>query len=259
VEVARAIRASGHAGYVDVNDNPMARARMNALMTSATLQREAGIETIPHVTPRDTTVMGLEGVLLGAHAEGVRNILAVTGDPPHVGDYPGSRGVYEVDSIGLVRLLSALNRGEDYVGKGIDAPTSFFVGVAVNPTADDLEAEAQRFREKVAAGAQYAMTQIVFDLDELDRFASVLGGWEIPVLAGIFPLTSHRLALRLHNEVPGIVVPQALQDALEQAGPNAAEVGMDHARELLAACPGRCDGVYLVAPYRRPTAVLELI
>jgi homocysteine S-methyltransferase len=103
------------------------------------------------------------------------------------------------------------------------------------------------------------MTQIVFDLDELDRFAAVLGGWEIPVLAGIFPLTSYRLALRLHNEVPGIVVPQPLQDALEQAGPNAAEVGMAHARELLAASPGRCDGAYLVAPYRRPTAVLDLI
>ena len=118
LEVTRTIHASGLVGFVDVNDNPMARARMNALITSATLQREVGIETIPHVTPRDTTVMGLEGVLLGAHAEGIRNVLAVTGDPPHVGDYPGSRGVYEVDSIGLVQLLSGLNRGEDYVGQG---------------------------------------------------------------------------------------------------------------------------------------------
>ena len=185
VEVARAIRASGHVGFVDVNDNPMARARMNALMTSATLQREAGIETIPHVTPRDTTVMGLEGVLLGAHAEGVRNILAVTGDPPHVGDYPGSRGVYEVDSIGLVQLLSALNRGEDYVGKGIDAPTSFFVGVAVNPSADDLELELERFRQKVDAGAHFAMTQALFDVEVLDRFVERLGGaWPVPVLVG---------------------------------------------------------------------------
>jgi homocysteine S-methyltransferase len=198
-------------------------------------------------------------MLLGAHADGVRNILAITGDPPEVGDYPGSRGVYEIDSVGLTRLITGLNHGEDFNGRPIDAPTSFFVGVAVNPTADDLEAEAERFREKIAAGAQFAMTQIVFDLDELDRFASVVGGWQIPVLAGIFPLTSYRLALRLHNEVPGIIVPQELQDALEEAGPNAAEVGMTHARELLAACPGRCDGAYLVAPYRRPTAVLELI
>ena len=141
VEATRELHASGKVDVVDVNDNPMARARMNALMTSATLQREVGIETIPHVTPRDTTVMGLEGLLLGAHAEGVRNLLAVTGDPPHVGDYPGSRGVYEVDAIGLVQLVSSLNRGEDYVGKGLDTPTSFFVGVAVNPSAADLELE----------------------------------------------------------------------------------------------------------------------
>ena len=148
------LRQSGAVGFVDVNDNPMARARMNALMASIAIQREAGIETIPHVTPRDTTVMGLEGVLLGAHADGVRNILAVTGDPPHVGDYPGSRGVYEIDSIGLVQLLAGLNEGVDYVGKAIDRPTSFFIGVAVNPTADDLDLELERFERKVASGAQ---------------------------------------------------------------------------------------------------------
>ena len=154
IEVARTLRQSGAVGFVDVNDNPMARARMNALMASIAIQREAGIETIPHVTPRDTTVMGLEGVLLGAHADGVRNILAVTGDPPHVGDYPGSRGVYEIDSIGLVQLLAGLNQGVDYVGKAIDRPTSFFIGVAVNPTADDLDLELERFERKVASGAQ---------------------------------------------------------------------------------------------------------
>ena len=165
-------------------------------------------------------MLGLESILLGAHAEGVRNVLAVTGDPPEVGDYPGSQGVYEVDAIGLTQLISQLNRGEDFNGRPIDAPTSFFVGVAVNPTADDLEEEAERFRRKLEAGARYAMTQIVFDLDVLDRFAEVLGGsWPIPVLAGIFPLTSHRLALRLHNEVPGIIVPQELQDALARRRP----------------------------------------
>jgi homocysteine S-methyltransferase len=245
--------------FVDVNDNATARAGMSSLMVSGAIERATGLETVPHLTTRDWTVLGLESMLLGAHAEGVRNVLAITGDPPEVGDYPGSRGVYEIDSVGLTRLIAGLNRGEDWNGRPIDAPTSFFVGVAVNPTADDLEEEAKRFREKVAAGAQFAMTQIVFDLDALDRFGDVLGGWEIPVLAGIFPLTSYRLALRLHNEVPGIVVPQPLQDALEAAGPGAAAVGMEHARELLAACRGRCDGAYLVAPYRRPLSVLELI
>jgi len=259
LEVASALDASGSVRFVDINDNATARAGMSSLMVSGAIERATGLETVPHLTTRDWTVLGLESMLLGAHAEGVRNILAITGDPPEVGDYPGSRGVYEVDSVGLTRLIAGMNRGEDYNGRPIDAPTSFFVGVAVNPTADDLELEADRFRQKIEAGAKFAMTQIVFDLDALDRFAAILGGWEIPVLAGIFPLTSYRLALRLHNEVPGIIVPQELQDELEAAGPNAAEVGLGHARALLAACPGRCDGSYLVAPYRRPLAVLELL
>ena len=260
VEVTRTLHASGRVGFVDVNDNPMARARMNALMTSATLQREVGIETIPHVTPRDTTVMGLEGVLLGAHAEGVRNILAVTGDPPHVGDYPGSRGVYEIDSIGLVQLLSGLNAGEDYVGKGLDAPTSFFVGVAVNPTADDLELELDRFRRKVDAGARFAMTQALFDLESLDRFVDRLGGdWPIPVLVGIWPLRSHTMALRLHNEVPGITVPAPVLGALEDAGADAPRVGLELARELVEGSRARAAGIYVIPPFKQPTAALDLL
>lgn len=258
IAVARALRDSGKVGFVDVNDNPMARARMNALMTSTTLQREVGIETIPHVTPRDLTVMGLEGVLLGAHAEGVRNLLAVTGDPPHVGDYPGSRGVYEIDSIGLVQLVARLNRGEDYVGKALDAPTSFFCGVAVNPTADDLPLELDRFRQKVEAGARFAMTQALFELDSLERFGELLGGWPIPVLLGVWPLRSHTMALRLHNEVPGISVPAELLDALRDAGPDAHAVGLERARALVEAARGRVSGIYVIPPFKQPEAALEL-
>jgi methionine synthase / methylenetetrahydrofolate reductase(NADPH) len=259
LEVAHELRDGG-IRFVDVNDNATARAGMSSLMVSARIERDTGLETIPHLTTRDWTVLGLESILLGAHAEGVRNVLAITGDPPEVGDYPGSRGVYEVDAIGLTQLITRLNRGEDFNGRPIDAPTSFHVGVAVNPTADDLEEEAERFRRKIEAGAKYALTQIVFDLDALDRFAELLGGkWPIPVLAGIFPLTSHRLALRLHNEVPGIVVPQALQDALNAAGSGASAYGLAHAKELVDASRGRCAGVYVVAPYKRPARVLELI
>ena len=258
LDVAREL-SEGGVRFVDVNDNATARAGMSSLIVSARIERETGLETVPHLTTRDWTVLGLESMLLGAHAEGVRNVLAITGDPPEVGDYPGSRGVYELDAIGLTQLITRLNRGEDYNGRPIDAPTSFFPGVAVNPTADDLEEEAERFRRKVEAGAKYAMTQIVFDLDVLDRFASLLGGWPIPVLAGIFPLTSHRLALRLHNEVPGIVVPQALQDALAAAGRDAATLGLAHAKDLVAASRERCAGVYVVAPYKLPARVLELI
>jgi len=260
IEVAQALNDSGQVGFVDINDNATARAGMSALMVSAAIERQAGIETIPHLTTRDWTVMGLESMLLGAHAEGVRNVLAITGDPPEVGDYPGARGVYEIDAIGLTQLLARMNRGEDYNGRPIDAPTSFFIGVAVNPTPDDMELELDRFRQKVEAGAKFAMTQIVYDLDHLDRFCGRLGGeWPIPVLVGVFPVTSYRLALRLHNEVPGIRVPEPLQEALRDAGADASALGMEHARQLIAASRERADGVYVVAPFRRPLAVLDLL
>ena len=257
--VARTLKASGKVGFVDINDNPMARARANALMAAVAIERECDLETIPHLTPRDTSIMGLESLLLGAHAEGVRNVLSVTGDPPEVGDYPGSQGVYDVDSIGLSKIVSHLNRGEDYNGKGIDAPTSFFLGVAVNPSADDLETELDRFRQKVEAGAKFAMTQALFDLSYLDRFEERLGGWPLPVLVGIFYVRSYQLAVRLHNEVPGIVVPEAVQRRLEQAGPNAGAEGLALARELYAEAREKAAGVYVIPPFKQPEAALDLL
>jgi homocysteine S-methyltransferase len=260
IEVARALKESGRVGFVDLNDNAGARAGMSALIASAAIERACGVETIPHLTTRDTTVMGLESVLFGAQAEGLRNVLAVTGDPPEVGDYPGSRGIYEIDSIGLTRLMASLNRGEDVNGRPIDAPTSFYIGVAVNPSADDLDFELDRFRQKIEAGARFAMTQLVFDLDYLDRFLDRLGGSPpIPLLLGVCPLWSYRLALRFHNELPGIIVPDALQEALRDAGADAADVGMAHAKRLLQEARDRVAGVYLVVPYRQPLRVLELL
>jgi methionine synthase / methylenetetrahydrofolate reductase(NADPH) len=257
--VARQLKLSGKVGFVDINDNPMARARANALMASVAIERDCGIETIPHVTPRDTSIMGLESLLLGAHAEGVRNVLAVTGDPPEIGDYPGSRGVYEVDSIGLSQVVSQLNRGEDYNGKGIDAPTSFFLGVAVNPSAHDLETEADRFRQKLAAGATFAMTQALFDLSYLDPFEELIGGWPVPLLLGIFYVRSYQLAVRLHNEVPGIVVPEDVQRRLERAGANAGAEGLALAKELYAQAREKVAGVYVIPPFKQPEAALELL
>jgi methionine synthase / methylenetetrahydrofolate reductase (NADH) len=259
LSVTQTLKDSGAVGFVDINDNPMARARANALMAAIAIERASAIETIPHVTPRDASVMGLQSQLLAAHAEGVRNVLAVTGDPPHVGDYPGSRGVYEVDSIGLSRIVTSLNAGEDFNGKAIDAPTSFFLGVAVNPSADDLETELDRFRQKVEAGAKFAMTQALFDLDYLDRFEELLGGWPIPILVGIFIVRSHQLAARLHNEVPGIVVPEDVQNRLRDAGPHAPEEGLALARELYAQARERAAGVYVIPPFKQPEAALDLL
>jgi methionine synthase / methylenetetrahydrofolate reductase(NADPH) len=259
LSVTTTLKQSRHVGFVDINDNPMARARANALMAAVAIERSCAIETIPHVTPRDTSIMGLQSQLLAAHAEGVRNILSVTGDPPHVGDYPGSSGVYEVDSIGLARIVTRLNGGEDFNGKAIDAPTSFFLGVAVNPSADDLDTELDRFRQKVDAGAKFAMTQALFDLSYLDRFEELLGGWPIPILVGIFMVRSHQLAVRLHNEVPGIVVPEPVQERLRTAGARAAEEGLMLARELYAEARDKAAGVYVIPPFKQPEAALELL
>ena len=260
LRVAATLKASGVVDEVDLNDNPMARARLSALMAAAAIERTTGMETIPHVTPRDASIMGLQSQLLGAHSEGVRNILAVTGDPPHVGDYPGSNGVYEIDSIGLTSLLAHLNQGEDYSGKAIDAPTSFYVGVAVNPSADDLDLELERFRQKLDAGAKFAMTQALFDIAYLDRFLERLGGESpIPILVGIWPVLSYELAFRLHNEVPGITIPDAVQQRLADAGPDAAAVGLELGRELMEASRSRAAGIYVIPPFKDPAAALDLL
>jgi methionine synthase I (cobalamin-dependent)/5,10-methylenetetrahydrofolate reductase len=260
LRVSALLAESGAVHEVDINDNPMARARLSALMAAATIERVVGLETIPHVTPRDASIMGLQSQLLGAHAEGIRNVLAVTGDPPHVGDYPGSSGVYELDAIGLTQLLSHLNRGEDYSGKSIDAPTSFYVGVAVNPTADDVERELERFRRKIDGGARFAMTQAIFEIEALDRFLERLGGAPpIPFLLGVWPLTSYQLAFRLHNEVPGIVIAEPIQRRLADAGADARRLGFELAAKLVEEARSRVAGIYVIPPFKEPEAALELL
>jgi homocysteine S-methyltransferase len=260
IATARAVRDSGKAQFVDVNDNPRARARMSGIMASVAIERFTSVETIPHLTPRDMSITGLESILLGAHAEGVRNILAVTGDPPEAGDYPGRHGVYDIDSVGLVELLGRLNRGEDHHGRAIDAPTSFFVGVAINPTADDLGLEAERFHHKVGAGARFAMTQILFDLEPLEAFRDRLGGrWPIPVLMGVWPVRTYELLVRIHNEVPGMIVQEHVQERYRRAGAAAREVGGELGHELIAGARELAAGVYVVAPFRQPRAVVDFL
>ena len=190
----------------------------------------------------------------------MRNILAVTGDPPEAGDYPGTHGVYEVDSIGLVELMAKLNRGEDFHGRAIDAPTSFYAGVAVNPTADDLGLEADRFERKVAAGARFAMTQILFDLEPLEAFRGRIGGaWPIPLLVGVWPIRTLELLVRMHNEAPGMVVPEHVQERYRRAGPAAREVGGELGLELIAGARELASGVYVVAPFRQPLNVVDFL
>jgi homocysteine S-methyltransferase len=254
------IRASGRVDAIDINSGTMARVGMDALMTAAALEAR-GIETIPHLTTRDFNIIGLQAILLGAWTVcGVRNVLAITGDPPSVGDYPETSGVYEVDSVGLVRVLSGLNRGQDWSGKTLGGATNFTIGVAVNPVADDLDEEIARFRAKIEAGAHFAMTQPIFDPSHWDEFVKKFGGKPpIPILVGIWPLTSYKQALRLNNEVPGIVIPEPVLKSLEAAGANARECGFELGRKMLAWARTELAGAYLIPPFKRYEEILEIL
>ena len=248
---------------IDINSGSLARVGMDALMLAAALEAN-GFETIPHLTTRDANIIGLQAMLLGAWAVGgVRNVLAITGDPPSVGDYPETNGVYELDSIGLVKVLARLNQGTDWAGKNLGGATNFTIAVAVNPVADDIDEELRRFEQKIEAGAHFAMTQPIFEPEQWCKFLKKLGGKSpVPVLVGLWPLTSYRLALRLHNEVAGIVVPQGILRDMEQSGDNARDRGFEFARIMLDwARTARADGIvgaYLIPPFKRYEGILDL-
>ncbi len=252
--------ASGQVNLVDINSGSLARVGMDALMLAAALEAR-GIETLPHLTTRDTNIIGLQAALLGAWSVGgVRNVLAITGDPPSMGDHPETSGVYEIDSIGLVRLIALLNRGSDWAGRPLAGATGFTIGVALNPTAEDLDQEIRRFMAKVEAGAHFAMTQPLFAPEQWTAFVRRLGGSvPVPVLVGIWPLTSYRQAVRLNNEVPGIVVPDAVLRELQAAGSAARDCGFAVARRMLEWARSEMAGAYLVAPFRRYGEVLEVL
>lgn len=254
------IMASGRVDAIDINSGTMARVGMDAMMTAAALEAR-GIETIPHLTTRDFNIIGLQAVLLGAWSVGgVRNVLAITGDPPSVGDYPETSGVYEIDAIGLVRVLSRLNQGQDWAGKTLGGATNFTIGAAVNPVADDLDHEIERFFAKVEAGAHFAMTQPLFDPEHWEVFLKRVGGKSpIPILVGVWPLTSYKQALRLNNEVPGIVIPDGVLKELEAAGTNARERGFELARRMLEWARTELAGAYLIPPFKRYEEVLDVL
>jgi homocysteine S-methyltransferase len=260
--LAAAARLAEHPDVdaVDINANPLARLRMDSLMLSQMVQRRTGLETVPHITARDASLMGLQSQLLGAWAGGVRNVLAVTGDPSQLGDYPGVHDVYHIDIFELVRALSRMAEGFDCAGNLIGDPPNFLVGVAVNPNVDDLQLEADRFQRKVDNGAHFAMSQVFFDWEPWERFLELFGGrLPIPALVSVWHLRSHKMAMRLHHEVPGIVVPQRFLDELEAAGAEASAVGYERALSLFREAPCYAQGVYIIAPFKVPEQVLPMM
>ncbi len=259
IEGARLLKAAG-VDAVNVADSPMARVRMSALTMSYLIQHEVGIETIVHFTTRDRSLMGLQSELLGAHCVGVRNILALTGDPPSLGDYPDSSAVYDVDSIGLIRVLRRMNQGTDSAGSSIGRMASFTVGCAVDPTKADLVDESSRLRAKLEAGADFVMTQPIYDLSVWTNFLQVYNEEiRVPVLIGILPLQSTKHAEFLHNEVPGITLTDDSRDRMRRAGAQGRTEGVKMAQELLTSLKPYAQGVYIMPSFGRYEVAAEVL
>ena len=247
---------------INVPDGPRAQSRMGALLTSLLIEQQVGIETVTHYCCRDRNLLGMLSDLLGASAMGLRNLLIITGDPPKMGPYPDATAVFDVDAIGLTNLVSRLNRGLDPGGHSIGTPTRFAVGVGVNPAAIDLQHEIRRFEWKVDAGAEYAITQPVFDPAQLESFLGRIAHVRIPIIAGIWPLVSVRNAEFLANEVPGVTVPDSviarMRKASEKSKEAAVAEGIAIARESLERVRPLVQGVQVSAPFGKVELALEV-
>jgi len=259
IERSKACKLAG-IDAINIPDGPRASARMSALAAACLIERDASIETILHYACRDRNLLGIQSDLIGAAGLGLRNILCVTGDPPKMGSYPNATAVFDIDSIGLVNMASRLNEGLDLGGSGTGRPTAFSVGVGANPVAPDLEKEKSRFAWKVEAGAEWAITQPVFEPESLFRFLEFASKFNVPVIAGIWPLTSLRNAEFMANEVPGVYVPNAILErmrACTSAEAQRAE-GLQIARELVRAVKSSVQGLQISAPLNNVEIVLEL-
>lgn len=260
IQRARQLKDAG-IDAINIPDGPRASARLSPLAMAMLIEQNVGIETILHYCCRDRNILGIQSDLLGAYALGLRNILAITGDPPKVGNYPQATAVFDIDSIGLVNVIHRLNHGRDLGNNPIGKPTGFVCGVGANPGAIDLDLEVSRFEWKVDAGAEYAITQPVFDTDLLERFLERISHVRIPIFAGIWPLVSLKNAEFMNNEVPGASVPENLMNRLRKAGSVEAqrEEGILIAREALERVRPMVDGVQVSVPLGRVESVLKVI
>jgi homocysteine S-methyltransferase len=250
----------GGADIVNIADGPRASARMANIAVCARLAAETPVEPILHVCARDRSFLGLVAHLLGAHGLGLRNLVIITGDPPKMGDYPFSTPVYDVDSVGLLRIAAGLNAGVDPAGKECE-PTSFVLATGAEPAAHDRDRELRRLEEKKLAGAELVMTQPVYDPRTLERFLDDVAPLGLPVMVGILPLASHRNAEFLHNEVPGMSIPAEYRERMAKVGggPPARAEGIRIAQEALAAVKHRVAGAYVMPPFNRVDSALQVL
>jgi methionine synthase / methylenetetrahydrofolate reductase(NADPH) len=246
---------------INVADGPRASARMSAQALCVLLQEKVGIDTILHYTCRDRNLLGIQSDLLGAHALGLRNVLAITGDPPKLGDYPDATAVYDVDSIGLIRIMDNLNHGADLAGNLMGPSLAIHVGCGADPSKPDMEKEVRRLEEKVKGGAEYIMTQPVYDPRSLERFLSLMKHIDVPLLVGILPLYSHKNAEFLHNEVPGMSIPDDIRERMRVAGSGerAQLEGVRIAQEATLAARELAQGVYIMPPFNKVDLAVRVI
>jgi len=246
---------------INIPDGARATARMSHLALGVLIRQQVGLPPVLHFCCRDRNIMGMQADLLGASALGVRDLLLITGDPPLLGDYPDATAVFDVDAIGLTNIVSQLNRGLDLGGNETGRSTNFVIGVGLDPTSSEMERELSRYRWKVEAGAEYAITQPVFDIAALDRFLDDLGSPRIPIIAGIWPLASLRNAEFLNTEVPGVTVSESILKRMAAAGNKQAqrETGMQIAVEMVQAVRDRVEGIQVSIPFGRVEVVGELL
>jgi homocysteine S-methyltransferase len=261
IKSVHSIKAAG-VDAVNVPDGPRAQNRMGAIAVAVLLQQQVGIETVLHYCCRDRNLLGMHSDLLGCAALGLHNLLLITGDPPKMGPYPEATAVFDIDSIGLTNMVSLMNRGLDLGGNPFGEPTRFTIGIGVNPGHLDLDYELRRLDWKVKAGAEYAITQPVFDVRQLEHFLERIEHMQLPVVAGIWPLLSYRNAQFMNNEVPGVSVPDDVMErmriASEKSKEHAMHEGVTIARETLSRVRERVAGVQVSAPLGRVDLALEV-
>ncbi len=244
---------------INITDGARARLRMSSLGISVLIQRDVGIEVMTHLACRDRNLIGLQAELLSAHALGLRNILSITGDPAIIGDYPHATSVFDVDAIGLIRAVKAMNEGKDVTGNSIGQATSFLIACAANPTTEDMDREIERLEKKLEAGVEIVFTQPVYELHTLEKFLRKTSHLQFPLMIGILPLRSYKHAEFLHNEVPGINIPEKIRERLKNAGERAAAVGVELAVEFLHEAKPMVVGAYMLPPFKKYSIVPEIL
>ncbi len=260
VEGARLLRDAG-VDIVNIADGPRALVRMANWALGLTIKKALGLDFLLHVCCRDRNILGLQSDLLGVHVLGVRNVVVITGDPPKMGDYPKATAVFDLDSVELLKLIDALNHGIDPAGKFVGEATSFFCACGAEPAALDYDRELRRLEAKVANGAELIMTQPVYDPVVLERFMNDVAGFQVPVMVGLLPLASRKNAEFLHNEVPGMQIPSDIRERMARAGsgPAAQQEGVRIASEMLESVKDRVVGTYLMPPFSRYQAALDVL